>query len=269
MRPRSRSVHFLHTCEKRITVQWRLPKKNVFRPQEKSEFGIAQRFSICKYSKSASVSSTFWYWKHIANLLGKIISRCLLPADKLELWPHVCRVKSTFTLLLTNRFVSRATTANSTKCLVNWIPLRICVRSRNIPNPIFKGVWGRGACGCWWSGLSGCEVNFELLGGWRLVIQTGKLQPVFQWLEKPVLLALLSNLTWQVYFCSRDDMSISSRPRRGFLYALTRTHWDMSAFLHARMLACYPATCCHLLPPPATSAAAACFAKTRPGVARV
>jgi len=40
-------------------------KKNVFRPQEKSEFGIAQRFSFRKYSKSAQtwvlVSSTFWY----------------------------------------------------------------------------------------------------------------------------------------------------------------------------------------------------------------
>jgi len=29
----------------------------------------------------------------------------------------------------------------------------------------------------------------------KLAIQTGKLQPVFIWREKPVLLALLSNLT--------------------------------------------------------------------------
>jgi len=80
-----------------------------------------------------------------------------------------------------------------------------------------------------------------------------------------------------VYFCSRGDMSVgtnkrhpvSSRPCRGFLHAHTRTHWDKSSFLHACMLACYPACCCHLLPPPATSAAAACFAKTRPEVARV
>jgi hypothetical protein len=38
------------------------------------------------------------------------------------------------------------------------------------------------------------------------------------------------------------------------------------------LLACYrclPETCCHLLPPPATSTAAACFAKTRSEVTRV
>jgi len=80
-----------------------------------------------------------------------------------------------------------------------------------------------------------------------------------------------------IYFCSRGDMlagtnkrqPVSSRPHRGFLHAYTRTHWDMSAFLHACMLACYPACCCHLLPLPATLAAAACFAKTRPEVAWV
>jgi len=47
----------------------------------------------------------------------------------LERWLHVCRIKITFTLLLTNRFVS--TTTNSTKSLANCIPLRIRVRSRN------------------------------------------------------------------------------------------------------------------------------------------
>jgi len=45
-------------------------------------------------------------------------ARRLLPADMLERWPQVCRVKITFTLPLTNRFVS--TTTNSMKCLVNW-----------------------------------------------------------------------------------------------------------------------------------------------------
>jgi hypothetical protein len=49
-------------------------------------------------------------------------------------WPHVCRVKITFTNLPTNRFVS--TTKISRKCVVNWIPLRISIRSRN--NPTFK-----------------------------------------------------------------------------------------------------------------------------------
>jgi len=52
-------------------------KKNVFRPQEKLEFGIAQRFSFRKHPKSAqtriSVSSIFWYQEHMANSLVKII----------------------------------------------------------------------------------------------------------------------------------------------------------------------------------------------------
>ena len=52
-RLRFRSVHFLGTCEKRTAAQWRLPEKNVFRPQNESEFGIAQRFSFRKYPKSA------------------------------------------------------------------------------------------------------------------------------------------------------------------------------------------------------------------------
>jgi len=47
----------------------------------------------------------------------------------LERWPQVCRVKITFTNLPTNRSVS--TTKISMKCVVNWIPLRIRVRSRN------------------------------------------------------------------------------------------------------------------------------------------
>jgi len=52
----------------------------------------------------------------------------LLPADMHERWPQVCRVKINFTLLLTKSFVS--TTTISMRCLVNWIPLRIRIRSR-------------------------------------------------------------------------------------------------------------------------------------------
>ena len=128
-------MFFLGTCEKRITAQWRLPKKNVFRPQEKSKFGIAERFSFCKYSNSAqtkiSVCSIFWYWEHMANSLVilLLIAERLLPVDILERWPQVCCVKITFTLLQTNRFVSTKT--NLMKCLVNWIPMRIYVPSRN------------------------------------------------------------------------------------------------------------------------------------------
>ena len=61
--------------------------------------------------------------------------RCqrLLPAAMLRRWPHVCHVKITFGLLMTNWFV--CTKTHSTKCLVNWIPLKIRVRStgRNTP----------------------------------------------------------------------------------------------------------------------------------------
>jgi len=47
----------------------------------------------------------------------------------LEPWPQVCRFKITFTLLPTNHVVSITTI--SMKYLVNWIPLKIGVRSRN------------------------------------------------------------------------------------------------------------------------------------------
>jgi len=53
----------------------------------------------------------------------------VLSAALLERWPRVCRVKITFTELPTNRFVY--TTKKSMKCVVNCIPLRIRVRSRN------------------------------------------------------------------------------------------------------------------------------------------
>ena len=56
-------------------------------------------------------------------------ARCLLSADMLKHLPQVYRVKITFALLPTNGLVS--TRMNSKKCLVNWILLRIRVRSRN------------------------------------------------------------------------------------------------------------------------------------------
>jgi len=59
----------------------------------------------------------------------KASARRLPPAVLFERWPQVCRVKITFISLLTSPFVS--TKVNSIKCLVNWIPLRIRVRSRN------------------------------------------------------------------------------------------------------------------------------------------
>ena len=57
---------------------------------------------------------------------------CLRPTDLLECWPYVCRVMITFTLLLpTNCFV--CATTNSMRYLVHWIPVGICVGSRNTP----------------------------------------------------------------------------------------------------------------------------------------
>jgi len=57
-------------------------------------------------------------------------ARRLLFAEMFERWPHIFRVKIVSTLLPKNSFVS--TLKNSMKCLVNWIPTRIYVRSRNI-----------------------------------------------------------------------------------------------------------------------------------------
>ena len=50
-------------------------------------------------------------------------------------------MKITFTKLPTNHFVS--TTKNSIKFVVNLIPLRIRVRSRNTQNPTLQALWDR------------------------------------------------------------------------------------------------------------------------------
>ena len=81
--------------------------KTLVWPQNLSEFCTTQPHSFGKNSSA----------------------RRLLPAAWLERWPQVCRVKITFIVLPTNRFVY--TTTNPIKCLVKWIPLRIRVRSRN------------------------------------------------------------------------------------------------------------------------------------------
>jgi len=64
---------------------------------------------------------------HIRMEKWNASAQCLLPADMHDRWPHVCRVKITFIIQSTNVFVS--TTTNSMKCLFNWIPLRIHIRS--------------------------------------------------------------------------------------------------------------------------------------------
>jgi len=59
----------------------------------------------------------------------KASARRLPPTALLERRPQVCRVRITFTVLQTNRLVS--TTNFSMKCVINWIPLKIRVHSRN------------------------------------------------------------------------------------------------------------------------------------------
>ena len=44
-------MHFLGTCEKRTAEYKRLPKKNAFLPQKKSDFAIAQRNDESKKKK--------------------------------------------------------------------------------------------------------------------------------------------------------------------------------------------------------------------------
>ena len=86
------------------------------------EVAIAQRFSIRRWKDiDQSVLYISRLGKHTKSEKSFPIARCLLPADMLERWLHVCcvRVKITFTIIPTNCFVS--TTMNSIKCPVNWI----------------------------------------------------------------------------------------------------------------------------------------------------
>ena len=83
---------------------------------------------------------TRFEWDNKLLALGVYFPQpCSMPC-----WPHVSRIQVTFGLLPTNLFVSTRT--NSMKCLVNWISLRICVRSRNT-QPYLKGRPPRGVTG--------------------------------------------------------------------------------------------------------------------------
>jgi len=81
------------------------------------DLGLLYIWIIGTYSRFAR--------KNIFLVLG-----VCFPAALLERWLQVCRIKITFTKPPTNRFVS--TTKKSLKCVVNWIPPRIRVRSKNI-----------------------------------------------------------------------------------------------------------------------------------------
>jgi len=102
-------------------------EKNVFQPQEKSD--LAMRFLSLYVSTQKCKDLNFEIWKIWQNCsLNQFSSaRRLHPADMLERWPQVCRVKIMFTKLLTNRFVSMKT--NSMKCL-DWLMLLLLLRKK-------------------------------------------------------------------------------------------------------------------------------------------
>jgi len=102
-----------------------------------SEVGTWQMHSFCKsrsYAQTTDVDCTLpcisifttytkFVWKNKMLTLGVHLPQ---PCSS---WPQLCRDKITFTVLPTNCFVT--TTTNSMTYVKNWIPLRICVGSRN------------------------------------------------------------------------------------------------------------------------------------------
>ena len=103
-------------------LPWRCGSPNVLQTQVPKlctdlDLGLLYIWIIGTYSRFAR--------KNIFLVLG-----VCFPAALLERWLQVCRIKITFTKPPTNRFVS--TTKKSLKCVVNWIPPRIRVRSKNI-----------------------------------------------------------------------------------------------------------------------------------------
>ena len=120
----------------------RFRKKKHVSTQEKSDFAMTLGSKVQKLCTDIDLSllyililGTYSKFARKNNFLA--LGVCF-PA-LLERWPQVCRVKITFTKLLTNRFVS--TTKKSMKCVLNWIPLRIRVRSRNT-QPHLKLILG-------------------------------------------------------------------------------------------------------------------------------
>ena len=111
--PMSKDVFFLGFCHCAAVVQTQVPKLCT-----DLDLGLLYILILGTYSKIASS------WKNNFLALGVLLSAALL-----ERWPQVCCIKITFTKLPTNRSVS--TTKKSMKRIVNWIPLRIRVRSRN------------------------------------------------------------------------------------------------------------------------------------------
>jgi len=116
-------MHNFGTCEKRTAAQWQNP---IF-PVSKHVFFFGSRH--CAAVLQMQVLKL--YTDLDLNLLYILI----LGTYSKFAWKNNFLA---FTELLTNRFVS--TTKNSMKCVVNWILLRICDRSRNT-QPHIKVAW--------------------------------------------------------------------------------------------------------------------------------
>jgi len=109
--PASKHVFFSGSCHCASGFQMQVPKLCIH-----LDLSLLYILTLETYSKFAR--------KNNFLALGVCFAQPCSSAGR-----RFCRVNTTFTKLPTNRFVS--TTKNSMKCVVNWIPLRICVRSRN------------------------------------------------------------------------------------------------------------------------------------------
>jgi len=135
-------VHNFGTCVWRTAAQWQNPifpaSKHVFLQKSPLRCG-SENASPKVVHRPRSRSSLHFDIRNMYQIRSQKqfpSTRRLLSATLLKRWSQVCRVKITFTELLTDRCVS--TTKISMLYVVNWIPLRIRIRSRNT-QPHLKG----------------------------------------------------------------------------------------------------------------------------------
>ena len=101
----------MHTCKKRSAAQ-------CFARRKDRNSALHSGSLYASTPKSAHRYESFLHfdigsiWK-IRSSKYFSSARCLLPANMLKRWLHVCHVKITFTLLLTNRLVSTTTDSMS------------------------------------------------------------------------------------------------------------------------------------------------------------
>jgi len=125
-------VHFPGTCEKRTAAQCQIP---IFSAGETRFFpGFCHCAAVLlsqvpKKCTDLDVSLLYILTSGTYSKFARKNNFLALGVCFPQRWPQVCRVKITFEGLPTNRFV--CITKKSMKCVVNWIPLRIRVRSRN------------------------------------------------------------------------------------------------------------------------------------------